>query len=177
VSRKRARQSRRHRAGDVSQVRRQGNQGAKGPVAGVADTAVGKEVDVVIIRKGEEKTRKVTLGRLEDNDKPQPAAIKTPEPAEKRDARALALIWPTFEQGFAQRYKIQDSLGRHITNVDWHFRRRRQSGSPRRGHRRVRRSGEQRPPTSKGVDQLKKDGKKSVLLLCRNARANCAVWR
>src|SRR6266576_5234475 len=31
----------------------------------VADTAVGKEVDVVIIRKGQEETRKVTLGRLE----------------------------------------------------------------------------------------------------------------
>src|SRR5476651_1512471 len=31
----------------------------------VADTAVGKEVDVVIIRKGAEETRKVTLGRLE----------------------------------------------------------------------------------------------------------------
>src|ERR1700678_515980 len=47
----------------------------------VADTAVGKEVDVVIIRKGEEQTRRVTLGRLEDTDKPQPASAKsTPEP-------------------------------------------------------------------------------------------------
>src|ERR1700755_2581853 len=37
----------------------------------VADTAVGKEVDVVIIRKGAEQTVKVTLGRLEDGaDKP-----------------------------------------------------------------------------------------------------------
>jgi len=32
----------------------------------VADTAVGKEVDVVLIRKGLEETHKVTLGRLED---------------------------------------------------------------------------------------------------------------
>src|SRR5213594_1944374 len=32
----------------------------------VADTAVGKEVDVVVIRKGKEESRKVTLGRLED---------------------------------------------------------------------------------------------------------------
>src|SRR5690348_12008249 len=39
----------------------------------VADTAVGKTVDVVIIRKGKEETRKVTLGRLDDSDKPQPA--------------------------------------------------------------------------------------------------------
>src|ERR1019366_8093376 len=50
----------------------------------VADTAVGKEVDVVIIRKGTEETRKVTLGRLEDTDKAVPASVKTPaEPAEK----------------------------------------------------------------------------------------------
>src|SRR6202140_4911666 len=40
----------------------------------VADTAVGKEVDVVIIRKGAEETRKVTLGRLEDGDKAVQAA-------------------------------------------------------------------------------------------------------
>ena len=50
----------------------------------VADTAVGKEVDVVIIRKGAEETRKVTLGRLEDDDKVEQAAAKTKdEPAEK----------------------------------------------------------------------------------------------
>ena len=42
----------------------------------VADTAVGKEVDVIIIRKGAEETRKVTLGRLEDTDKAVPAAVK-----------------------------------------------------------------------------------------------------
>src|ERR1700719_2985973 len=48
----------------------------------VADTAVGKDVDVVVIRKGAEETRKVTLGRLEDNDKAQQAAAKTQaEPA------------------------------------------------------------------------------------------------
>jgi len=50
----------------------------------VADTAVGKEVDVVIIRKGQEETKKVTLGRLEDTDKAVPASAKTKEePAEK----------------------------------------------------------------------------------------------
>src|SRR5258708_453061 len=36
----------------------------------VADTAVGKEVDVVIIRKGAEDTKKGTLGRLDDGEKP-----------------------------------------------------------------------------------------------------------
>src|ERR1700686_3892019 len=35
----------------------------------VADTAVGKEVDVVIIRKGKEETHQVKIGRLLDTDK------------------------------------------------------------------------------------------------------------
>src|SRR6185369_16877475 len=43
----------------------------------VADTAVDKEVDVVIIRKGAEETRKVTLGRLEDTDKAKEASAKS----------------------------------------------------------------------------------------------------
>jgi serine protease Do len=34
----------------------------------VADSPVGKEVDVVIVRKGEEQVVKVTLGRLEDSE-------------------------------------------------------------------------------------------------------------
>ena len=49
----------------------------------VADTAVGKEVDVVIIRKGAEETRKVTLGRLEDGEKAVQAANKSQPEAEK----------------------------------------------------------------------------------------------
>lgn len=35
----------------------------------VAESPVGKEVDVLVIRKGEEKTVKVTLGRLEEGEK------------------------------------------------------------------------------------------------------------
>src|SRR3979409_451721 len=49
----------------------------------VADTAVGKAVDVVIIRKGTEETRKVTLGRLEDTDKAVQASNKSQPEAEK----------------------------------------------------------------------------------------------
>src|SRR4051794_37454423 len=49
----------------------------------VADTAVGKAVDVVIIRKGEEQTKQVTLGRLEDGEKAVAASNKTQPEAEK----------------------------------------------------------------------------------------------
>ena len=36
----------------------------------VADTPVGKDVEVVIVRKGKEETKTVKLGRLEDGEKP-----------------------------------------------------------------------------------------------------------
>ena len=49
----------------------------------VADTPVGKEVEVVIIRKGKEETKKVKLGRLEDAEKEAGVAIKPRRPDEK----------------------------------------------------------------------------------------------
>ena len=48
----------------------------------VADTAVGKAVDVVVIRKGKEETRKVTLGRLDDGEQPVEASLKSSAPPE-----------------------------------------------------------------------------------------------
>src|ERR1700724_3140664 len=41
----------------------------------VADTRGGKAVDVVVIRKGKEGTKRVTFGRLDDGNKPVPASI------------------------------------------------------------------------------------------------------
>ena len=138
----------------------------------VADTAVGKEVDVVIIRKGKEETRKVTLGRLED-DKAVPASVKTKEePAEKPvTQKALGLDLATLSKDLRSRYKIKDSVkGVIITNVD---------GASDAAEKRLS-AGEvivevaqeavsNAPDVKKRVDQLKKDGKKSVLLLVSNA--------
>ena len=139
----------------------------------VADTAVGKEVDVVIIRKGAEETRKVTLGRLEDTDKAVQAAAKTKEePAEKPvTQKALGLDLATLSKDLRSRYKIKDSVkGVIITNVD---------GSSDAAEKRLS-PGEvivevaqeavaNAADVKKRVDQLKKDGKKSVLLLVSNA--------
>src|ERR1700738_3947256 len=76
----------------------------------VADTAVGKEVDVVIIRRGAEETKKVTLGRLEDGEKVQAAAKTKDEPAEKPvTQKALGLDLATLSKDLRTRYKIKDS--------------------------------------------------------------------
>src|SRR3981189_2233380 len=87
----------------------------------VADTAVGKEVDVVIIRKGKEETKKVMLGRLEDGEKAVQAAAKTQaEPAEKPGTqKALGLDLATLSKDRRTRYKVNDSAkGVIITGAD-----------------------------------------------------------
>src|SRR5712672_3367679 len=77
----------------------------------VADTAVGKEVDVVIIRKGQEETHKVTLGRLDDTDKVQVAAKTKDEPAEKPvTQKALGLDLATLSKDLRSKYKIKDTV-------------------------------------------------------------------
>jgi serine protease Do len=137
----------------------------------VADTAVGKEVDVVIIRKGAEETKKVTLGRLEDTDKAVPASVKKDEPVEKPvTQKALGLDLATLSKDLRGRYKVKESVkGVIITNVD---------GTSDAAEKRlsagdvivevaqeaVNNAGD----VKKRVEQLKKDGKKSVLLLVSN---------
>src|SRR6266487_1937619 len=49
----------------------------------VADTAVGKQTPVIIIRKGKEETKSVTLGRLEDGEKLAAVDSKSDTPADK----------------------------------------------------------------------------------------------
>ena len=138
----------------------------------VADTAVGKDVDVVIIRKGAEETRKVTLGRLEDTDKTQPASLKKDEPADKPvTQKALGLDLATLSKDLRGRYKIKDSVkGVLITGVD---------GASDAAEKRLsagdvivevaQEAVASAADIKKRVEQLKKDGKKSVLLLVSNA--------
>src|SRR5674476_1538521 len=49
----------------------------------VAETPVGKDVDVVIIRKGKEETRTVKLGRLDDGEKQAALTPKKDTPEDK----------------------------------------------------------------------------------------------
>jgi len=138
----------------------------------VADTAVGKAVDVVIIRKGEEQTKQVTLGRLDDGDKPVQASVKTqPEADKPATQKALGLDLTGLSKDLRTRYKIKDTVkGVVITGVD--------TGSDAAEKRlsagdvivevaqeAVSNAGD----VKKRIDQLKKDGKKSVLLLVSNA--------
>ncbi len=138
----------------------------------VADTAVGKEVDVVIIRKGAEETRKVTLGRLQDTDQVKQASTKTTdEPAEKLvTQKALGLDLAALSKDLRSKYKIKDTVkGVVITGVD---------GSSDAAEKRLsagdvivevaQEAVSNAADIKKRVDKLKKDGKKSILLLVAN---------
>jgi serine protease Do len=138
----------------------------------VADTAVGKEVDVVVIRKGAEQVKKVTLGRLQDPEKVQ-AAVKTDEPAPDKPVtqKALGLDLAALNKDLRTRYKIKDSVrGVVVTSVDANS----DAAEKRLSAGDVIVEVAQEAVSSgadiqKRVDQLKKDGKKSVLLLVSNA--------
>ena len=105
----------------------------------VADTAVGKEVDVVIIRKGKEETRKVKLGRLEDNEKVQ-GSRRQDQGGPRREAGDAKGARPRSgraEQGPA--HQVQDQgqrQGRHHHRRRRRLRCRRKAAVGRRRHRR-----------------------------------------
>jgi serine protease Do len=140
----------------------------------VADTPVGKDVEVVIVRKGKEENRTVKLGRLDDGEKKE-AALTPPKDAVPEDKslvqKTLGLNLSNMTDDLRSRFKIKDSVkGVVITGID--------AQSPAADKRLnagdviVEVSQEQVANTAdlqKRVDQLKKEGRKSALLLVANA--------
>ena len=136
----------------------------------VAATPVGKTVDVVVVRKGEEVTKPVTLGRLEDGEKPQLANVKQPDP-ESAVRQALGLNLSGMTDELRKRYSIKDTVkGVVVTRVD---------PSSTAADKRIQ-AGEvivevgqeavsSPADVTKRVDALKKEGRKSVLLLVASA--------
>ncbi len=87
----------------------------------VAESPVGKAVDVVVIRKGKEETVKVTLGRLEDSEQ-QASAETTGEAGTPEKPALLSALGMTFseltEEGRAE-FEIAESVkGVLITEVE-----------------------------------------------------------
>jgi serine protease Do len=139
----------------------------------VADTPVGKEVDVVVIRKGKEETRRVKLGRLEDGEKKELAAAKPDAPAPGRSVvqRTLGLDLANLDNTLRARYKIKDTVkGVVITAVDPASNAAEKRLSP--GDVIVEVAQEAVQTTDelrKRVDKLKADGRRSALFLVANA--------
>jgi serine protease Do len=138
----------------------------------VADTPVGKDVPVTIVRKGKEETKTVRLGRLEDAEKQQ-AALRSGGKEEEKSVvkKALGLDLSNLTDDLRRRYKIKDSVkGVVITGVE--------AGSTA-AEKRLN-AGDvivevaqevvaDADAVQKRIDALKKEGKKSALLLVANA--------
>jgi serine protease Do len=87
----------------------------------VADTPVGKTVDVVIIRKGQEETHKVTVGRLLDTEKVALADTKKDDaPADKSVVqKTLGLELSSLSDDLRRKFKIRDDIkGVLVTGVE-----------------------------------------------------------
>jgi serine protease Do len=138
----------------------------------VADTPVGKDVPVVVIRKGKEETKTIKVGRLEEGEK-QAALAKGPTTPEEKPAikRVLGLDLANLSDDLRKRFKIKDSVkGVVITGVD--------AGSAAAERRLnagdviVEVSQEAVADASdlqKRIDQAKKDGRRTVLFLVASA--------
>ena len=134
----------------------------------VADAPVGKDVPVVIIRKGKEETRTVKLGRLEDGEKLAAAKTSLETPSEKSVVKkTLGIELSNLSEDLRKRYKIKDTVkGVVITGVD--------ASSPAADKRLsagdvIVEIAQEAVATADDfqarIDKLKKEGRKSALLL------------
>jgi serine protease Do len=138
----------------------------------VADTPVGKQTPVIVIRKGKEETKTVTLGRLEDGEKQAALDTKKDAPPEKTVVKkTLGIELANMNDDLRKRYKIKDTVkGIVITGVD--------ANSPAAEKRLsagdviveiAQEAVASADDFQAKIDKLKKDGRKSALLLVAGA--------
>ncbi len=87
----------------------------------VADTPVGKQVEVVVIRKGKEETHQVKVGRLADTDKLASAENKPDVVPDQKSVvqKTLGLELSSLTDDLRKKFKIRDTIkGVVITGVD-----------------------------------------------------------
>jgi serine protease Do len=138
----------------------------------VADTPVGKDVAVVIVRDGKEQTKTVKVARLEDSDKQAALVAKKDEPAEEKSTvkKTLGLEIANLNDELRKRYSIQSKIkGVVITGVEPNS----AAAEKRLTPGTVIVSVQQQPVTTAAdlqarIDKLKKEGKKAAVFLVAN---------
>jgi serine protease Do len=140
----------------------------------VADTPVGKDVDVVVIRAGKEQTKTVKIARLEDDD--SKTAEKKPDQVDAKPAvkKTLGLELSDMTDALRKRFNIQPKVkGVIITDVEAN------SSAAEKNLRpgTVIVSVQQQPVTTAAdlharIEQLKKEGKKNAVFLVANGKGD-----
>ncbi|HEY1942172.1 MAG TPA: DegQ family serine endoprotease [Roseiarcus sp.] len=136
----------------------------------VAGLAVGKEVPVVVVRNGQEITKTVTLGRLEDGEKAMAKADDTSGDQTPPVTSALGLQLSPINEEARKSFKIKDGVkGVVISSVEPN------SAAADKGLRpgdvieEINQQAVENPAdVSKSIAALKNAGKKSALLLVSN---------
>ncbi|MGA2044658.1 MAG: DegQ family serine endoprotease [Roseiarcus sp.] len=140
----------------------------------VASLPVGKEVEVVIVRKGQEMTKTVKLGRLEDGEKVAAlsAAPVDDEAAAQKKAmsKAFGMELSGLSDEARKTFKIKDSIkGVVVSSVEPNSPAAEKGLQPGDVIEEVNQQAVTAPgDVSKAIDALKKGGKKSALLLVAN---------
>jgi serine protease Do len=143
----------------------------------VAASPVGKAVDVIIVRKGKEELKKVTLGRLEDGERQASATQPTPNSGTQQQPAARAVLGMELQPISPEnrrRFSIKDGVkGVVVTGVNPNSnaaQKRIQAGDiiVEVGQEAVNSIGE----ITARVDKLKTEGRKSALLLVANAQGD-----
>jgi serine protease Do len=134
----------------------------------VADTPVGKQTPVLVIRKGKELTKTVTLGRLEDGEKMAVAENKNNgAPDRSVVKKTLGIELSNMSDELRKRYAIKDTVkGIVITGVDANSPAAEKRLSPGDVIIEIAQEavGNAEDFQAK-IDKLKKEGRKSALLL------------
>ena len=137
----------------------------------VANTPVGKEVDVVVLRKGENVTLKVTVGRLEETQKASLTSPKAEEKEVEAVETALGLKLLPLSDELRTKFKLTDKVegGVLVSEVDpdsTAAEKRIQAGNV------ILEVGQEKVSTPSDVvnrvKALEKEGRKSVLMLVSN---------
>ncbi len=143
----------------------------------VAQTPIGKTVDVEVQRKGQQKSFKVTLGRLtEDDDKDKPDAA----PAEKKDTPApveqsmIGLKLAPLTDELRARFSIDSKVkGVIVTEVDPQSPAAQKAIKPGDVIVEAAQDAVTSPDdVAKSIDKIRKSGRKAVLLRVEDAKGD-----
>jgi serine protease Do len=143
----------------------------------VADTPVGKSVEVKVIRNGKEMTKSVTLARLEDGEKQAALTTKKDEPAAEKNSvqKTLGLEVANLNDELRKRYNIQSKVkgGVVITGVEPNS----AAAEKRLSPGAVIISVQQQPVNNAAelqsrVEKLKKEGKRAAVFLVSNGNGD-----
>ena len=135
----------------------------------VAQTPVGKTVNVDLLRKGQRRTVKVVVGRLADDDKPAPPELGAPQSDERN---LLGLKVTPLTDALRKQYTLKDTIkGLVITEVEANSDAARRDLKP--GDVIVEAQDEAvvtGAQLAERIDKVRKSGRKQILLRIENAK-------